>query len=67
MLQRISRQRKWRERQRHDRFVVPAEIDFAIVDALIDLGWLIEEDAADRDLIGAAIARALSDLATSRK
>ena len=52
------RQRRHRERRRAGIFMVPVQVSGAMVEAVIERGYLNEADAHDLDGIGEAIAAA---------
>ncbi len=52
------RQRRFRERRKHGRFVVPVEVTCEMITALVDQGDVDEADSSDLDCVGVAIAAA---------
>jgi hypothetical protein len=55
-----ERNRRWRQRARNGRVVLPIEIDqFEVADALVDAGLLEQWSADDRVAIAAAVERLL--------
>jgi hypothetical protein len=52
-----ERQRQWRARQRNGAAVYLVPADHAVLNMLIDLGWLGENESADRREVGKAICR----------
>ena len=61
-----ERQRRRRARARRCEVVAPVAVGPSILDALIELHWLAECEAASRDKIGDAITAMLTDLARHR-
>jgi hypothetical protein len=57
---RRARDRRYRQRLRANRIVVQVEIDCAITDMLIKLGWIAEVQLVDKRAIGAAIGSLLA-------
>jgi hypothetical protein len=57
------RQKRYRRRQREGVAIVPVAVSDADVDALIEGGWLGEDEASDRH----AVSRALRQAALSPK
>lgn len=53
-----ERQRRYRQRQRDGVQVVPVEVDHALVQKLIDSGWVSEAEAVDPERLADAVARA---------
>jgi hypothetical protein len=51
-----ERQSRYRERQRCGLRIVPTPIDLDMIQRLIELGYLLAEDANDRQAIGEALA-----------
>jgi hypothetical protein len=52
------RQKRYRRRQREGVTIVPVAVSDADVDALIEGGWLGEDDSSDRQAVARAIRRA---------
>ena len=52
-----ERMRRYRRRQKAGVQVISLEVDFETVDALIDGGWLTEDDARDSEKIADALLR----------
>jgi len=57
------RQRRLRARQSREEWVAPVPVTPAVIDVLLDLGWLAEHESEDRGDIGQAIGAMLADLA----
>ena len=53
-----ERQRRFRERRRRGVFVVPLEVSFEMLEALVDQGDIDEANSSDLDRIGKAITAA---------
>jgi hypothetical protein len=62
-----ARQRNWRARQRRGAAIYSVEADFAVLHLLIDLGWLREDESADRREVAVAIGALLADAARCRR
>ena len=62
---RNARQRRWYARQHPHRRqrIVPVPATDPMVEMLVDLGWLQESDADDRQMIAQALAAMLHDTA----
>jgi hypothetical protein len=56
IMQSADRARRYRDRQRRLRSVVPVEVDFGLVDCLIETGMVPLDRSEDRQAIGAAVA-----------
>ncbi len=54
------RQRRHRARRKQGRFVVPVEVTWEMITALVDQGDVDEDDSSDVDCVGEAIAAAAS-------
>ncbi len=52
------RQRRHRARRKQGRFVVPVEVTFEIITALVDQGDVDEANSSDLDCVGEAITAA---------
>jgi hypothetical protein len=64
---RAAKQRAYRARQKQDLAVYSATISFAVLDALVEWGWLREDEADDRRQVGRAITALLQDAASKNK
>jgi hypothetical protein len=62
---RRARDKRRRLRRKLEIDVVPVEVDKAIVNLLIDLGWLACDKSDDRKHVGDAIARMLHETTSS--
>ncbi len=59
------RDRAYRRRVATNRIVAPVEVDAAIADMLVRLGWITEADLGSRNAIGMAITKLLAASARS--
>ncbi len=53
-----ARMRKYRRRQRDGVRVVPVEVDHALIEKLIDGGWINEAEAVNLESLADAVAKA---------
>ena len=53
-----ERQRRHRARRKQGRFVVPVEVTYEMITALVDRGDLDDANSCDLDIVGEAIAAA---------
>ncbi len=53
-----ERQRRLRDRRKHDLLLAKAEVPMLVADALIDAGVLSEEGASDPQALGRALVEA---------
>ena len=59
----VARQQRLRERQRAGLSIAPTPFDDAIIELLLDLGWLELSASEQRSAVGQAIYRMLSEFA----
>ena len=55
-----DRHKRFRRRRKAGKAVAPIEFDGAVFDWLVRLGWLLESEACDRQLVGRAIGAMLA-------
>jgi hypothetical protein len=60
------RAKRYRQRLRDGKIVIPIEADEALLDLLVGLNWLQERDASDRAAIKAALKAMLADASMFR-
>jgi hypothetical protein len=58
-----ARQKAWRARQRRGAAVYRVEAGHAVLNLLVDLGWLQEDESVDRRQVAEAIGALLADSA----
>ena len=61
------RQRRYRQRQKLGRYVIPVEVDDADIECLMDAGLLKDREARDRNGIAGAIRSFVKSLAEAEK
>ncbi len=55
------RNRRYRRRLREDLTLAPVEVPASVMEALIDVGWLAEDDAGDPHRLGEAVLKAAEE------
>ncbi len=57
-----ERQRRFRDRRKHNLLVARVEVPTSLAEAMIDVGLLSEEDASDPQALGGALVEAVERL-----